>query len=132
MARDDYHYNETVLTHIADPHNIGTIEDADGVGQGVNPACGDEVTLYLKFDGGSVSEARMEVLGCGAITAAMSSVTDLVIGKTAEEIRQITHEAISASLGGLPKHKRHCAQLAQRVLQNALKSFESGSVHSEN
>ncbi len=132
MARDDYHYNETVLTHIAAPHNTGKIDRPDGVGQGVNPACGDEVTLYLKFDGGAVSDARMEVLGCGAITAAMSSVTDIVIGKTAEEIRQITHEAIATSLGGLPKHKRHCAQLAQRVLHDALKSFESGSVHSEN
>ena len=124
MARDDYHYNETVLAHIAAPHNTGAMEDADCVGQGFNPACGDEVTLYIKFDAGAVSDAKMEILGCGAITAAMSSVTDLIRGKSAEEIRQITHEAISASLGGLPKHKRHCAQLAQRVLQNALKNLE--------
>ncbi len=127
MARDDYHYNETVLAHIADPHNIGAIEDADGVGQGTNPACGDEVTLYIKFDGGIVSDAKMEILGCGAITASMSSLTDLVIGKTAEELREITHEDIAASVGGLPTHKRHCAQLAQRVLHNALKDSESGS-----
>ncbi len=127
MARDDYHYNETVLAHIADPHNIGTMEDADGVGRGTNPACGDEVTLYIKFDGGIVSDAKMEILGCGAITASMSSLTDLVIGKTAEELREITHEDIAASVGGLPGHKRHCAQLAQRVLQNALKDAESGS-----
>jgi NifU-like protein involved in Fe-S cluster formation len=122
MVADDYHYNETVLAHIADPHNIGEMEDADGVGRGINPACGDEVTLYLKFDGDTVSEARMEVLGCGAITAAMSSVTDLAAGKAKDELAGLTHEDIAASLGGLPKHKRHCAQLAQRVLRGALEN----------
>ena len=122
MATNDYHYNDTVLAHIAEPHNVGEIEDADGVGTGTNPACGDEVTFYLKFEGDIVSDARMEVLGCGAITASMSSLTDLVRGKTAEELEAITHEDIAASLGGLPKHKRHCAQLAQRVIQSALRN----------
>lgn len=124
MVRDDYHYNETVLAHIAEPHNTGRIEDADGVGTGTNPACGDEVTLYLKFEDGLVTDAKMEILGCGAITASMSSVTDLVRGKSAEELQGITHEEISASVGGLPKHKRHCAQLAQRVIRNALRDME--------
>ncbi len=127
MTRDDYHYNENVLKHIAAPRNTGAIEDADCVGKGFNPACGDEVTLYLKFHAGVVSDAKMEVLGCGAITAAMSSVTEIVRGKSSGEIQKITHEEIAASLGGLPKHKRHCAQLAQRVLQNALKTFGGGS-----
>lgn len=121
MARDDYHYNETVLAHIADPHNIGIIEGADGVGKGTNPACGDEVTLYLKFEGGAVADAKMQIIGCGAITAAMSSLTDLVRGRTAEELSALTAEEIAASVGGLPAHKRHCARLAQRVLGEALR-----------
>lgn len=124
MVKDDYHYNETVLAHIADPHNTGRIEDADGVGTGTNPACGDEVTLYLKFEDGVVADAKMEILGCGAITASMSSVTDLVRGKSTEELRELTQEDIAASVGGLPKHKRHCAQLAQRVLRSALRDME--------
>ena len=120
MTTDDYHYNKTVLAHIAEPHNIGEISNADGIGTGTNPACGDEVTLYLKFDRGTVSNAKMKVLGCGAITAAMSVVTDLVRGKTVDKLQDLTHEEIAASLGGLPKHKRHCSQLAQRVVRNAL------------
>ena len=120
--KDDYHYNDTVLAHIADPHNIGAFEDADAQGSGTNPACGDEVTLYLKFEDATVSDAKMKILGCGAITAAMSSLTDLVRGKTMDELTQITAEEIAESVGGLPSHKRHCATLARRVLQNALKS----------
>ena len=120
--KGDYHYNDTVLAHIADPHNIGVIKDAHARGSGTNPACGDEVTLYLKFEGGAVSEAKMKILGCGAITAAMSSLTDLARGKTADELGRITAEEIAESIGGLPSHKRHCAALARRVLQNALKS----------
>ena len=118
--RDDYHYNEIVLAHIANPHNIGVIEDADAEGSGTNPACGDEVTLYLKFEGELVSDAKVKIIGCGAITASMSSLTDLVRGKTAEEIGEITAEEIAQSVGGLPAHKRHCAILARRVLQNTL------------
>ncbi len=125
MASDDYHYTESALAHIAEPHNVGRIEDADCVGSGTNPACGDEVALYLKFEGSVVSDAKMEVLGCGAITASMSAVTDLVRGKTADELREITHEEIAAAVGGLPKHKRHCAQLAQRVIRNALEGRDS-------
>jgi nitrogen fixation NifU-like protein len=125
MATDDYHYNETVLAHIADPHNTGFIEDTDCIGTGTNPACGDEVTLYLEFDGNIVADAKMEVLGCGAITAAMSAVTDLVRGKTVDELLEVTPEVITGSLGGLPKHKRHCARLAQRVIQSAVKNRSS-------
>lgn len=125
MARDDYHYNDSVLAHIADPHNIGRIEDADATGQGFNPACGDEVTLYLKFDGDTVADAKMEIIGCGAITASMSSLTDLVQGKSIEELGEISAEEIAASIGGLPGHKRHCAQLSQRVLKSALQDRRS-------
>ncbi|MEE9274960.1 MAG: iron-sulfur cluster assembly scaffold protein [bacterium] len=124
MGREDYHYNETVLAHIAEPHNVGAIEDPDAVGKGTNPACGDEVTLYLKFEGGVVSETKMEILGCGAITAAMSSLTDLARGKEAGELAALSAEEIAASVGGLPGHKRHCAQLAQRVLRDALRDRE--------
>ena len=124
--KDDYHYNDTVLAHIADPHNIGALEDADAQGSGTNPACGDEVTLYLKFEGDTVSDAKIQILGCGAITAAMSSLTDLVCGKTMDELGRITAEEIAESVGGLPSHKRHCATLARRVLQNALKSKNAG------
>jgi nitrogen fixation NifU-like protein len=120
--KDEHHYNETVLAHVAAPHNVGVIEGADAMGRGTNPSCGDEVTLYLRFAGERVAEARMEILGCGAITAAMSSLTDMVRGKTAEELMAITPERIAESLGGLPRHKRHCAQLAQRVLRDALRN----------
>ncbi len=120
--KNDYHYNDVVLAHIADPHNVGVIEDADAQGSGTNPACGDEVTLYLKFEGAVVSDAKMKILGCGAITAAMSALTDFVRGKTADALARITAEEIAESVGGLPSHKRHCAGLARRVLRNALKS----------
>ncbi len=123
--RDEHHYNETVLAHIAEPRNVGVIENPDAVGRGTNPVCGDEVTLYLRFEGEAVAEAKMEILGCGAITAAMSSLTDLVQGKTAAQLQELTAEAIAESVGGLPRHKRHCAQLAQRILRNALADREA-------
>ncbi|MED5578626.1 MAG: iron-sulfur cluster assembly scaffold protein [Nitrospinota bacterium] len=120
MNNGNYHYNSTVLSHIASPQNVGVIEDADFIGKGTNPSCGDEVELYIKTEGEVIVDAKIKILGCGAITASMSLLTNLLMGESIYNARKISSENIEGSLGGLPKHKRHCSKLAYRVLQNAL------------
>ena len=120
MNNGNYHYNSTVLSHIASPQNVGVIEDADFIGKGTNPSCGDEVELYIKTEGEVIVDAKIKILGCGAITASMSLLTNLLMGESIYNARKISSENIEESLGGLPKHKRHCSKLAYRVLQNAL------------
>ncbi|MBE18093.1 MAG: iron-sulfur cluster assembly scaffold protein [Nitrospinae bacterium] len=125
MNNSNYHYNSTVLSHIASPQNIGILEDANYTGKGTNPSCGDEIELYINTNGEKITDAKIKILGCGAITAAMSSLTNLLIGKSIQDAKKISSEDIEKSLGGLPQHKRHCSKLACRILQNALNKSEN-------
>ena len=124
MNNSNYHYNPTVLSHIASPQNVGVIEDANYIGKGTNPSCGDEVELYIKTKGKIITNAKIKILGCGAITASMSLLTSLLVGESIYDAKKISSEDIEKKLGGLPQHKRHCSKLACRVLENAFRKLE--------
>tara|TARA_Y100000590_G_scaffold310047_1_gene350196 strand:+ start:64 stop:444 length:381 start_codon:yes stop_codon:yes gene_type:complete len=125
MNNSNYHYNSIVLSHIASPQNVGILEDPNYLGKGTNPSCGDEVELYIKTNGEKIIDAKIKILGCGAITASMSLLSNLLIGKSIQDAKKISSEDIERNLGGLPKHKQHCSKLACRVLQNAFDKSEN-------
>jgi len=104
-------FNETVLEHFRNPHNAGSLPDATAVVEVVNPVCGDVLRLSVRMDAGRVAEARFKTQGCVAAIAASSVLTDLLVGKPANEFRSITAEQISEALGTLPDSTFHAAQL---------------------
>ncbi|MEK6577519.1 MAG: iron-sulfur cluster assembly scaffold protein, partial [Nitrospirota bacterium] len=59
-------YSQKVMDHFMNPHNVGEIPDADGIGTVGNPTCGDIMRLYLKIKEGVIEEARFKTFGCGA------------------------------------------------------------------
>ena len=113
-------YNEKVMDHFANPRNVGTIEDASGVGTVGNAQCGDIMKVYLKIDGDVVQDAKFKTFGCGAAVATSSIATEMIIGKTIEESLKITNKAVLDALGGLPAAKVHCSCLAEEALHAAL------------
>jgi len=116
-------YSAKVMDHFMDPHNVGKMEDPDGVGHVGNPACGDIMELYIKVVDGRIADAKFMTFGCGAAIATSSMVTDMVIGKTVEEARAVSNDAVTEALGGLPKVKRHCSVLAEQALNSALDDY---------
>jgi len=82
-------YQEVILDHNKHPRNFGQIEAADHCAQGNNPLCGDQLTLYLKMDGDRVAEVRFEGQGCAISTASASILTEVVLGKTLEEVETL-------------------------------------------
>ena len=56
-------YSEKVMDHFRNPRNVGVIEDADGVGEVGNAKCGDIMKIYLKIDGGVISDVKFETFG---------------------------------------------------------------------
>ena len=82
-------YSSKVMEHFAHPHNVGEIENADGVGTVGNPVCGDVMRLYLKVEKDTIVDAKFKTFGCGAAIATSSMVTDLVKGKTIDEALKI-------------------------------------------
>lgn len=116
-----YRYTEKVIDHFKDPHNTGKIENADAVATEGSLACGDMMTIYLKQEDGVITEVKFESYGCAANIATASMVTDIVKGKTLEEAEKITWKDIVDELGGLPKVKNHCSNLAVETLHSAIK-----------
>lgn len=121
---ENIQYSQKVLEHFSNPHNVGEIPDANGIGNVGNPICGDVMRLYIKVQDGKIIDAKFKTFGCGAAIATSSMVTDLVKGKTIDEALQISNKAVAEALGGLPKIKMHCSVLAEEALRAAIEDYK--------
>jgi nitrogen fixation NifU-like protein len=118
-------YSEKVMQHFANPHNVGEIPDADGVGKVGNPQCGDVMWLYIKVKDNIITDIKFKTFGCGAAIATSSMITDLARGKTLEDAKKISRQDVADSLDGLPPVKMHCSNLAADALREAIKDYEA-------
>jgi nitrogen fixation NifU-like protein len=118
-------YTEKVMEHFKNPHNMGEIPDADGVGTVGNPVCGDLMTVYIKVKDNRLVDIKFKTFGCGAAIATSSMITELAKGKTIEEAMKITRGDVADSLGGLPPIKMHCSNLAADALHAAIKDYQA-------
>jgi nitrogen fixation protein NifU and related proteins len=116
-------YTDKVMEHFKNPHNMGEIPDADGVGTVGNPVCGDLMTIYIKVKDNRLEDIKFKTFGCGAAIATSSMTTDLAKGKTLDEAMKITRADVAGSLGGLPPVKMHCSNLAADALHEAIKDY---------
>jgi nitrogen fixation protein NifU and related proteins len=118
-----YRYTEKTIQHFKDPHNTGKIDDADAIATEGSLACGDMMTIYIKEKDGVIEDVKFESYGCAANIATASMVTDIAKGKTLDEAEKLTWKDIVEELGGLPKVKNHCSNLAVETLQSAIKAL---------
>lgn len=116
-------YSKKVLEHFANPHNIGIIDNADGVGEVGNPVCGDVMKITIRVKEDRVEDIKFQTLGCGAAIATSSMVTDLAKGKTLDEAMNITRDDVANELEGLPPAKMHCSNLAADALREAIADY---------
>ena len=116
-------YSEKVMDHFRHPRNVGSIENADGIGEVGNGVCGDIMKIYLKIDNDIVSDVKFETFGCGSAIASSSMATELIKGKPLSEVMKLTNKAVTEALDGLPKHKLHCSVLAEEAIQAAVKDY---------
>lgn len=120
-------YSKEVLKHFMNPHNMGEMKDADGVGKVGNVVCGDVMWLYIKLGEKAgkkvVSDIKFQTFGCAAAIATSSMITDLAKGKDIESALKITRGDVADSLGGLPPIKQHCSNLAADALHEAVYDY---------
>lgn len=116
-------YNPTVMDHFTHPRNMGEMENPDGVGEATNPVCGDTMRLFIKVEGNQITDAKFLTFGCGAAIAASSITTEMVKGKTIEEVLTISDQDVVDALGGLPPTKVHCSILAEKALSAAILDY---------
>jgi len=116
-------YSEKVMEHFMNPHNVGEIPDADGIGNVGNPVCGDIMRMYIKVEDNVITDVKFKTFGCGAAIATSSMATELIKGKTIEEALALSNKAVAEALGGLPPVKMHCSVLAEEAIQSAIDDY---------
>lgn len=117
-------YSEKVMDHFRNPRNVGVIEDADGIGEVGNAVCGDIMKIYLKINSDEVIEdVKFETFGCGSAIASSSMATQMIKGKPVSEALNLTNQAVTEALDGLPPHKIHCSVLAEEAIKKAVDDY---------
>jgi nitrogen fixation NifU-like protein len=117
---DDF-YRENILDHYRNPRNHGHLDAPTATAEGVNPLCGDELRVELEIDDGIVRDVRFNGRGCAISQAAASMISDVVKGKTVDEVAALGREDVLEELGiPLTPIRLKCALLSVSVLKVAL------------
>ncbi|MCL2014111.1 MAG: Fe-S cluster assembly scaffold protein NifU [Oscillospiraceae bacterium] len=116
-------YSQKVIEHFTNPHNVGEIENADGVGEAGNDKCGDIMKMYLKIENNIIKDVKFKTFGCASAIATSSIATDLIKGKSVEDAVKLTNKAVIDALDGLPAIKVHCSVLAEEAVKAALADY---------
>ncbi|MBI2549715.1 SUF system NifU family Fe-S cluster assembly protein [Candidatus Woesearchaeota archaeon] len=119
-------YREEIMDHYQNPRNFGRIENADVSYHDYNPVCGDEITIQLKMENGTVKEAMFTGKGCAISQAAASMLTGEIGGKSAKDIVAMKQDEMLKIIRINPGPVRiKCAMLALRAVQKGIVQHES-------
>jgi NifU-like protein len=125
-------YTKEVMEHYRNPKNVGKIDDADAIGEAGSLVCGDALKIYLKINNNIVTDAKFQTFGCGSAVASSSILTEIIIGKSVDEVKKITNKDIADKLGGLPPEKMHCSVMGHEALEDALSKYLKEDITTKN
>src|SRR5258708_1911180 len=141
-------YQAIILDHSKRPRNRGTLSPPATHGSGYNPACGDEVTVFVRqTTERGIEQVAFESQACAICTASTSLMTTQVKGKTREQALALQRRFIDflttdapedglgnlQALGGVKKFPQRlkCATLGWHALEFALVGLAKGPVRSD-
>lgn len=117
-------FQKRIEEALRDPKNLGELQGADAVGTAGSAACGDMIRLWIKFKEQAgkkvIDRATFQSFGCETAIAVASVATEMIRGKTADEVLAMSAEELAPGLGPLPPVKIHCTQLVESALHSAL------------
>lgn len=114
-------YREIILDHYKNPRNKGTLDPHDYSAEDVNPLCGDEVRIDLRVDDGVVADVRFDGRGCTVSQASASILTEMIEGKTLDELKALTKDDLLDEIGfPVSPARLKCALLSLNVLRASI------------
>ena len=118
-------YSEIILDYYRHPRNKGTLDHPQISAKDSNPLCGDIIEMQLELDkNNSVKEVRFNGQGCAISQASASMLTEIVKGKTIDDVRKISKEEILSLIGGqLSAVRLKCALLSLKVLKTGVYNY---------
>jgi len=119
-------YSEVAADHMVFPRNTGDLIEHDSFGI-INDENDEIMSIWLKIDKGTVTNAAFATDECLTCTACGSIITELVRGKTLTDALLITPDELATNLGGLPEEDLSCARLAVDVLHAAIQDYQGQS-----
>ncbi|MEZ5334557.1 MAG: iron-sulfur cluster assembly scaffold protein [Methanolobus sp.] len=117
-------YSKQVIEEFSNPHNVGVVEDADGIGEIGSTVDGDIITMSVRVKDNILEDVKFKTFGCVVAISTSSAVTRLAKGKTVEEALSITNEDVISALGGLPEGKDRCSGFALDALKLAIEDYQ--------
>lgn len=144
-------YSEIVLEHYKDPHNVGIIENPEIFSKGFNESCGDDIKIFAKVNGDVIEDIKFVGKGCAISQSSASMMTDLIKGKSIEEVKSFIEEFKKKITGSedFPENSEEwfelsalkgvikfpirvkCASLAWHTLEQGIFDFETKQKNKE-
>ena len=106
---------------------FGEIENADGFALVGDPACGDQMKLWIKVVADYIVDVKFKSFGCPGAIATSSMATTLVMGVYLDDAKQLTDDDVVQALGGIPSNKKHCSLMGVAALKAAISDYEQRS-----
>jgi NifU-like protein involved in Fe-S cluster formation len=116
-------YSAAFKDHLANPRNVGELENPTAIAEETNPVCGDRVRLSLSVADGRILAARFLAYGCPPTLVCSSVLTELLSGMPVTDAEKLTRAELIDRVGGLPTRKHHAAALALETLRTTLKQL---------
>jgi NifU homolog involved in Fe-S cluster formation len=112
---------EYIMDHYRNPRNYGALEHPDAHFEGVNPLCGDRITLDLQVENGYITHIGFQGRGCTISQASASILTEIIENQTIEEVAKLTQADFLDVLGiPISPARTNCAFLALDVLHTCV------------
>jgi nitrogen fixation protein NifU and related proteins len=116
-------YREVILQEAAEPQNVGSLPNATHEHSETNASCGDEVTVQLEVDDSAIlKNMAWQGNGCAISQASMSLLSEVVIGKSVDDVKNLTDKALLELLGlkEINPGREKCMMLGLKAVQRAL------------
>mgnify|MGYP006292800545 FL=1 len=118
-------YRQQILDHYKNPRNYGEIEEPTYSHVGENPMCGDEITIDVVLEDGTIERIAFRGDGCAISQASASMLSEKLTGASVEELVEMDRDDVTDMLGvDISPMRVKCAVLAEKVAQDGYEIYQ--------